>query len=274
MAALILFLLNGCAGSPFADRASSARAIASEKGWIGLVLADSAFPLQAYMAPPRPTELLTIYIEGDGLAWRSRYVPSADPTPRDPVGLRLAVADPAPAVAYLARPCQYQTSSMCTVAAWTSDRFSPAAVAATNNAIDRLKVLFSARRVLLAGYSGGGVMAAVVAAGRTDVAGLLTIAAPLDVGAWVRHHDMDPLAGSLDPAQCCGVPLARLPQRHVVGLRDDVVPRSVVDSYRRALPAATAIGILGVDSDHQCCYVTLWPGLAPRLRQAILAKEE
>lgn len=274
LAALVFCLLNGCAGSPFADRAATARSIASEKGWTGLVLKDAAFPLQAYISPPRPVDVLTIYIEGDGLAWRSRYVPSSDPTPRDPIGLRLAVADPAPGVAYLARPCQYQTSSMCTVGAWTGDRFSPAAIAATQGAIDRLKTMFSARRVLLAGYSGGGVMAAIVAAGRTDAAGLLTIAAPLDVGEWVRHHDVDPLSGSQDPVRCCQAALSRLPQRHVVGLKDDVVPRSVVESYRRSLSIGSSIGIVGVDSDHQCCYVSLWPGLAPQLRQAILTKEE
>lgn len=273
LAALLLFSLFGCARLPFADRTATAERIAGERGWAGQVLPGADFPLQAYMAPPRPAETVTIYIEGDGLAWRSRYVPSSDPTPPDPIGLRLAVADPAPAVAYLARPCQYVTSPRCAVEAWTSHRFSPAAIAATNRAIDRLKGLFSAERVVLAGYSGGGVMAALIAAERTDVAGLVTVAAPLDVGFWVRHHDVAPLSGSLDPARCCAASLALLPQRHVVGTRDDVTPRPVVESFGRALGAGAPIRILAVDSDHECCYVTLWPSLVPRLRQAILAKE-
>lgn len=273
LAALLLFPLLGCARLPFADRAATANRIAEERGWSVLHLPGGDFPLRAYTAQPHPAETLTIYLEGDGLAWRSRYVPSSDPTPPDPIGLRLAAADPASAVAYLARPCQYLTSPRCNVDLWTSHRFSPAAISATSLAIDRLKRLFSAERVLLAGYSGGGVMAALVAAERTDVAGLITVAAPLDVGAWVRHHDVAPLTGSLDPARCCASPLSRLPQRHVAGTRDDVTPRSIVESYARVLTSEAPIRILGVDSDHECCYVTLWPSLVPRLRQAILAKE-
>jgi hypothetical protein len=273
-AALFLFLTAGCASLPFTDRAATARHIADERDWIGLVLPGPDFPLQAYLARPRPARTLTVYLEGDGLAWRSRYVPSADPTPRDPIGLRLAVADPSLAIAYLARPCQYVHSPRCRVEVWTSHRFSPEATAATSRAIDQLKARFSAERVLLAGYSGGGVLAALVAAGRSDVAGLITIAAPLDVGEWTRHHDVDPLSGSLDPAHCCGPSLSRLVQRHVVGFRDKVTPRSVVDSYHRSLSGEVPSSILGVDSDHECCYVSFWPGLVPRLRHSILGRED
>ena len=37
---------------------------------------------------------LHIYIEGDGLSWRSRRRVSQDPTPTRPTGLMLAAADP------------------------------------------------------------------------------------------------------------------------------------------------------------------------------------
>ncbi|MCC6656833.1 MAG: alpha/beta hydrolase, partial [Rhodocyclaceae bacterium] len=53
-------------------------------------------------------DTLTIYIEGDGAPWPSPYHPPSDPTPRDPLALRLADRDTAPQLAYLGRPCQYQ----------------------------------------------------------------------------------------------------------------------------------------------------------------------
>ncbi|WP_145980714.1 alpha/beta hydrolase [Magnetospirillum sp. ME-1] len=273
MAVSFFSLLAACSSGPFAGRDEVARRLAAEKGLSGQILAGPTFPIQAFVAPARPAGLLTIYVEGDGLAWRNRFTPSADPTPRNPIGLGLAVADPSTAVAYLARPCQYVKSPACSVDAWTGGRFSDRAIEATNRAIDDLKRRHGTERILMVGYSGGGVMAALIAAGRPDVAGLITVAAPLDLAAWVRHHDVDPLANSRDPARCCSEALSRTRQRHVVGLRDDVVPRSVVASYGRTLSADAPFAVVAVDSDHECCYVDHWPGLVTRLRQDILGRE-
>lgn len=40
--------------------------------------------------------MLRVYIEGDRHAWLSRTRLCADPTPHNPVALKLALADPAP----------------------------------------------------------------------------------------------------------------------------------------------------------------------------------
>ncbi len=54
------------------------------------------------------SRVLTIYIEGDGLAWISRSIISPDPIPINPIGLKLALQHTQhKVVAYLARPCQY-----------------------------------------------------------------------------------------------------------------------------------------------------------------------
>lgn len=234
------------------------------------MVAKEAFPLQAFTpAHYSGAEILTVYIEGDGLAWRNRYTPSSDPTPTNPVGLKLALADSSPAVAYLARPCQYLAPPGCRQDVWTGGRFSPEAVAAADTALSELKAHAGARRLVLVGYSGGGVIAALVSAGRPDVVGLITVAAPLDVDAWVRHHDVDPLATSLDPAQYGAGRLARLPQYHIVGSRDKVVPRAIVDSFRRHLPADAPARIETVESTHECCYVSLWPALSVRIRDTM-----
>ena len=53
---------------------------------------------------------LFVYVEGDGLACLDARTPSSDPTPADPVALRLAAADPGAAVLYIGRPCQFLAS--------------------------------------------------------------------------------------------------------------------------------------------------------------------
>ncbi len=50
---------------------------------------------------------MVVYIEGDGRAYVNRRTPSNDPTPGNPMALRLALADPSLRVLYLGRPCQY-----------------------------------------------------------------------------------------------------------------------------------------------------------------------
>lgn len=108
-AALCLFLLallqlQACAGG---DSRQAARALGASRGFAETLYPTPYFILYGQFRPGTG-DVLRVYIEGDGHAWQSRTRPSADPTPHNPVGLRLALADPSPApLLYLARPCQY-----------------------------------------------------------------------------------------------------------------------------------------------------------------------
>jgi pimeloyl-ACP methyl ester carboxylesterase len=116
-------------------------------------------------------------------------------------------------------------------------RFSEDAVAASNQAISRIKGATGAGRVNLVGYSGGGSMAALVAARREDVACLVTIAAPLDTDAWTRAIDVSPLDYSLNPADTC-VKAGRHSADHFRGAKDDLVPpRTSARFLGKKLPA-------------------------------------
>jgi len=89
-----------------------------------------AFLLTVYEHVHNRGGMAQIYIEGDGLAWIRRRMPSLDPTPVDPVAMRLAVRDSAANVIYMARPCQYSKmargySRPCPMKYWTSKRFAP-----------------------------------------------------------------------------------------------------------------------------------------------------
>ncbi len=209
---------------------------------------------------------LVVYIEGDGFAWKNRVALSADPTPKDPVGLRLAVQDQASTVLYLGRPCHYtgHTSSGCHPRYWSSHRYSPEVVGAVSDAIDQAKGMVQAAWVDLVGFSGGGAVAALLAAQRGDVFRLTTIGANLDHAAWTAYHQVTPLDGSLNPADFA-MQLQTVPQIHFVGGKDIIVPESVVRAYRNRMtdPSLTQIRVIP-EYDHHCCWVQSWHGLRNR----------
>lgn len=211
---------------------------------------------------------LTIYIEGDGAPWPSVFQPPRDPTPTKPVALALAARDPAPAVAYLGRPCQYLDDAGrdgCAVAWWSGRRFAPVVVSAMDAAVDRLKQRAGAQRIRLIGYSGGGAIAVLLAMRRDDVSRLVTVAAPLALGEWTAWHGLTPLEEALDPlVQPAPRPVGAM---HFAGGRDAVVPPGIVESFvRRQGGRLETIA----DFDHDCCWVRDWPAL---LRRAGLEEE-
>src|SRR5690606_9834760 len=152
-----------------------------------LRLQGDTFQLRALLRQGGAARDLRVYLEGDGAAWPSAFRPPRDPTPRRPLVLRLAEQDPAAAVAYLARPCQYLDSdglAGCSVAYWTDRRYAVEVLEALDQALDQLKARSGARHLRLVGYSGGGVLATLLAQRRDDVSELVTLAAPLAVNEW------------------------------------------------------------------------------------------
>lgn len=247
------------------ERRNSADALAAEAGWTHEQIVTDRFSLRAYLPiAAQKAGTLTVYIEGDGLAWINPSTPSHDPTPVWPMSLFLALRDTAP-VAYLARPCQYVDAEQheCAQKYWTSHRFSREVIDASNQAIDQLKQRFSARAVILVGYSGGGAVAALAAAERRDVAQLITVAGNLDHQAWTQAHHLVPLSASLNPADAWRQ-LEAVPQLHFVGGKDHVVEASVLDSYAARFPEARRPRIVVIpDFDHVCCWAERWPVLVP-----------
>jgi hypothetical protein len=262
--------LSGCSTSP-QERGARVFELAAAHGWQPLVLQSADFVLQAFV-PGRPiaTPQLNVYIEGDGLAWLDRHTPSFAPTPADPVALGLAMADASASAVYLARPCQYTLGPdfrNCHPRYWTSHRFAPELVGAMDQALDQLKQAQGARRLVLIGYSGGAAMAALLAARRHDVVGLVTVAGVLDVQAWTRSLRLAALSGSLEPRDIAPR-LSGLPQWHFIGSRDRTVPPTLLDGFLQAQRPLTAAGSavpsvhMEKDFDHHCCWVQAWPELS------------
>ena len=246
------------------ERRDRADAIAGAAGFEKSRVSANGFVLTAYWRSRTPGVPVTVYIEGDGYAWKSRRRLSGDPTPTNPVALRLAVQDPSDNVVYLARPCQYLLPDErlhCAADYWSTKRFAEEVVVAANEAIERFRIQTQARGVYLIGYSGGGAVAALVAARRSDVLGLRTVAGILDHAAFTAWHDVTPLHGSLNPADRVA-DLAQIPQHHFGGADDQIVPPFIAKQFIQRLGNShcarhtTMVGI-----SHDLGWVESWPGL-------------
>jgi len=264
---LFLCLLTACATQDPTARRLQAEQSASAAGWFRTTLETPSFTLAAFI--PRSqnnTDTLAVYIEGDGFAWASASTPSMDPTPRDPLALKLALQDKTGSAVYLARPCQFlqkPEQRNCSTRYWTSHRFAPEVVDASNIAIDQLKRKTNARHLKLIGYSGGGAIAALVAARRTDVIALITVAGNLDHAAWTSAHHISPLTGSLNPADE-SIRLQAIPQRHYVGQKDKIVGEPIARAYAARFSSPRPAITVMPEFDHHCCWTVAWPSLVDR----------
>ncbi|WP_341304868.1 alpha/beta fold hydrolase [Pseudomonas sp. TMP25] len=262
---LLVLLLSACTAERLKERRAASVAIASEAGWQRMRLDAGAFVLTAF-APPtlKQVTTLTVYIEGDGLAWISASTPSQDPTPLNPLGLKLALRDPSGAAVYLARPCQFVAGPDkrgCQQKYWTNQRFAPEVITASLNAIEQLKQRYGAERLVLVGYSGGSAVASLVAARRQDIQRLITVAGNLDHQTWTQEKRLSPLKGSLNPADAWEN-LQSVPQTHFVGGQDTIIGPSISRAYAARFPPTAPLTIKLIPTfDHHCCWAERWPNL-------------
>jgi len=261
----ILFI-SGCSHHSSIERLEKADQQAIQYGWQRTSLKAKPFELISYL-PKNITsnDVLTVYIEGDGFAWRTYRHPSTDPTPHNPVALKLALQHPNKSVAYLARPCQYQNdlekSSLCDHVFWTNKRYSPEVIEASKQALTQLKNIYNAKELVLVGYSGGAAVAALLAAQRNDVIKLITVAGNLDHQAWTRLHHLTPLTGSLNPADYRNK-LQTIPQVHFVGEQDKNTPPSLIKDFIATYESVKFAKVVEVPGQsHNCCWQELWQSL-------------
>ena len=208
--------------------------MAGDPAWEKSYLQTGRFVLTSRHRFSSPGAPLTVYIEGDGKAWLSRFRRSDDPTPRDSLVADLAAGDPSANVAYLARPGQHTApgAPLCDAAYWSGKRFSEEVIASMDEAVDRLRRKAKASGIHLVGYSGGAAVAVLVAARRNDVIGLRSIAGNLDSRVLNEYHRVDALNGSQNPIDFAPE-VGRIPMRHFIGTKDRVVPVFIVQSFAR-----------------------------------------
>jgi pimeloyl-ACP methyl ester carboxylesterase len=203
---------------------------------------------------------VNVYIGSDGTPWNFD-VAADDPTPRNPLTLRLMVQDPQPAI-LVGRPCYHGLSDSheCNQAIWTSARYSRTVVESMALAIQEYVARDSFNSITLIGYSGGGTLAALIAGELDQVNTLITVAANLDTDAWTRYHRYEPLFESLNPAE--EPPLSEsITQVHYFGALDKNVPMSTTDRFFLVNSSAERREI--ADFDHVCCWTEIWQTILP-----------
>jgi len=222
------------------------------------ILPGQPFPL-VILAPQgtAKTTRLRVYLEGDGHAWATATQPSLDPSPHNLLVARLAVEDPSPN-AYLTRPCQFVMTPACDPTFWTNRRFSQEIVTSLSQALDQLKQQYGNQEFELVGYSGGAALTLLLAAQRDDVTFVQTLAGNLSPRLWAEMKGLSPLNGSLDPLDYRDH-LASIPQRHLMGDADGMVPAALTTTYLvRLHPYVCSQTAISPATDHQQGWENAW----------------
>jgi dienelactone hydrolase len=277
---VVLAALSGCVTSTqralcYAQRHGMTASLIQGTRFHHQIFARSALELEAPepRAPSAGQEVLYVFIEGDGLPWiDAGSKVAADPTPHRPLALELAAATPR-SVLYLGRPCYFaaRSDTHCSADFWTSGRYSAEVVDSLNAAVHRYATDHGDPPIVLIGYSGGGVLAVLMAAHLPATRAVITIAADLDVDAWVRWHRYLPLSTSENPATA--PPLANsIRQWHLIGGKDANVPELVERRYFDSIRPDQVWRY--ADFDHVCCWTKHWDSILARIDAAIASGSE
>lgn len=187
------------------------------------------FTLVSWQKVTTPAASYKIYIEGDGYAFNAHGRATQDPTPHGTLVRELAFGDKNPNVIYLARPCQYVKSPICSKRHWTTARFAPKVI---NAEYEVIKQIVGNSPVILVSFSGGAQVAGLVATAKPglNVKKIITIAGNLDHLAWTQYHNLPPLNESMS-LESYRKQFAKIPQIHYVGSNDEVMPPILVREF-------------------------------------------
>ena len=238
---ILCFILCGCSS------------ITVPESFIYKEIENGDFIIASWQKISNPQGVYKIYIEGDGYAFNAYGKPTQNPTPKGTLVRELAFGDDSENVVYLARPCQYVKSPICSKRHWTTARFAPEII---NAEYDAIKQIAGNNTVILIGFSGGAQVAGLVSTAKTglNIKKVITIAGNLDHLAWTQYHNLPPLNESMN-LENYHKQFANIPQVHYVGEKDDVIPpvltKEFIEDDSQIIIVSNATHNQGWDSIYQ-----------------------
>jgi len=228
---LVSVFLSGCSTTyDVASRVKHSQDIASQNNFKQQLVKGGDFVLTTYQRITDRNLPFVFYIEGDGhLA--DGAVNSDNPTPANPMLLKLATMDKRPNVVYIARPCQYTPLEMnpkCINDYWLDKRMGQEVLNSINEVINTLN---NGQKFSLVGFSGGGGLTILIASQNSNVKDIITIAGNLDTEKFDKHHNYRGyLVKSLNPINYAKQ-VNNIPQLHLSGMDDKVIPLFIAELY-------------------------------------------
>jgi hypothetical protein len=111
------------------------------------------------------------------------------------------------------------------------------------------------------GQGGGATIAALLAAQRSDVLTLRSVAGILDTDAFSDVHGQPHARQSLNPADFAEK-LRSVPQVHFIGGQDEIVPPAVLNSYLQKLGDLSCVDYMLIqEASHDSSWVDKWSEL-------------
>lgn len=237
------------------ERKELADNIASNANFTNQLVKGDKFHIYTYQKITDPSKSYVIYLEGDG------YIFYSDPTPMNPMLIRLASLDNRPNIIYIARPCQYTIKDnigVCNNSYWTTKRMSEDSVASLNTVINKIT---HDKPIDLIGFSGGGGIAALIAARNPKVQSIVTIAGNLDHIAFNNHHNSMQMTESLNPIDYAHT-IRNIPQLHLSGADDKAVPPFIAEEFVKKSNSKCVHNKIFPGFTHSKGWETIWKNVA------------
>ena len=263
----IAFVLNACAQSAPSLRREEAERIAMPVFMYDRTIRTDQLNVRAWERVRDNNKPVHVYIGSAGtvafINQKSRFSPD-DPTPDDPVALRMAAQDSHANVIYLARPCQYKNNAdqrSCILNYLGGGSFTRSVIDSYMKVLDNIKAYHDVEEFDLIGYAGGGGIATILAAKRYDVYSLRTVAGILDTQALSdTNKDITRYRGA-NPADMAGK-LVNMPQHHFVGQQDSHIQPAIFHSFAQTMGKRHCMNYTLLDkAGHTIGWVERWKQL-------------
>lgn len=226
------FFLFGC--SSFEYRKAKAFDLAKDNHYELSVFQAKNFPIQLFIKS-HASKHAVIYLEGDGLVLNAFGELAQNPTPTDPVALKLAIVDDRSYTKIIInRPFQYTASSRRDSKYWTTARYSAEVIQSVVESINAAQQKFAFDTFELVAYSGGAAVALLLVPHFQNITHITSFAGNLDHQSWTDYHDTQSLFQSLDPMQNKEL-LCKVKQAHYAGTRDDNTTLDLANAYKDRL---------------------------------------